>query len=206
MEDVLDVYAQPYDPACPVVTFDERPVQLISETHQPIPAEPGQLERYDYEYKREGTANLFECFQPLAGWRNVKVTLRRTKIDFAHCMKELVDVHFPDAVKIKIVLDNLNTHDISSLYEAFAPAEALRIARKLEFHFTPKHGSWLNMTEIEFSILSRQVLKQRISDTATLTRVVDSWQTHRNAQHATINWRFTPQIARESLASLYPSL
>lgn len=206
MEDVLDVYGQPYDPACPVVTFDERPVQLISETRQPIPTQPGQLERYDYEYKREGTANLFECFQPLAGWRNVKVTLRRTKIDFAHCMKDLVDVHFPDAVKIKIVLDNLNTHDFSALYEAFEPAEALRIARKLEFHFTPKHGSWLNMTEIEFSILSRQVLDQRIPDTATLTRMVDAWQAKRNAEHATIHWRFTPQVARETLAALYPSI
>jgi transposase len=206
MEDVLDVYAQAYDPACPVVTFDERPVQLVSETRQPIPAEPGQLERYDYEYKRAGTANLFEFFQPLAGWRHVKVTDRRTKIDFAHCMKDLVDVHFPDAVKIKIVLDNLNTHDISSLYEAFEPAEALRIARKLEFHFTPKHGSWLNMTEIEFSILSRQVLAQRIPDTATLTHAVDSWQVRRNAEHATINWRFTPQVARETLVRLYPSV
>ena len=206
MEDVLDVYAQAYDPACPVVTFDERPVQLVSETRQPVPAKPGQLERYDYEYKREGTANLFEFFQPRVGWRNVKVTLRRTKIDFAHCMKDLVDVHFPDAVKIKIVLDNLNTHDISSLYEAFAPAEALRIARKLEFHFTPKHGSWLNMTEIEFSILSRQVLNQPIPDTATLSRLVDLWQTRRNAEHATINWRFTPLAARTKLANLYPSI
>ena len=206
MEDVLDVYGQPYDPACPVVTFDERPVQLVSQTRQPIPAQSGQRERYDYEYRREGTANLFECFQPLAGWRNVKVTRRRTKIDFAHCMKDLVDVHFPNAVKIKIVLDNLNTHDISSLYEAFEPAEALRIARKLEFHFTPKHGSWLNMTEIEFSILSRQVLAQRIPDTASLTHAVDSWQVRRNAEHATINWRFTPQIARHTLAHLYPSV
>lgn len=206
MEDVLDVYGQPYDPTCPVVTFDERPVQLISETRLPIPAEPGQLARYDYEYKREGTANLFEFFQPLAGWRHVKVTLRRTKIDFAHCMKDLVDVHFPDAVKIKIVLDNLNTHDISSLYEAFEPAEALHIARKLEFHFTPKHGSWLNMTEIEFSILSRQVLDQRIPNTAMLAQGIDSWQARRNAEHATINWRFTPQVARETLARLYPSV
>lgn len=206
MEDVLDVYGQPYDPTCPVVTFDECPVQLVSETRQPIPAAPGQRERYDYEYKREGTANLFECFQPLVGWRSVKVTRRRTKIDFAHCMKDLVDVHFPDAVKIKIVLDNLNTHDISSLYEAFEPAEALRIARKLEFHFTPKHGSWLNMTEIEFSILSRQVLAQRIPDTDTLTRLVDAWQTRRNAEHATVNWRFTPQTARTTLANLYPSI
>jgi hypothetical protein len=206
MEDVLDVYQQAYDPACPVVTFDERPVQLVSETRQPIPAEPGQLERYDYEYKREGTANLFEFFEPLAGWRHVKVTPQRTKIDFAHCMRDLVDVHFPHADKIKIVLDNLNTHDISSLYEAFEPAEALRIARKLEFHFTPKHGSWLNMTEIEFSILSRQVLDQRIPTAAVLAHLVARWEAQRNADHATITWRFTPEIARETLARLYPSV
>jgi hypothetical protein len=206
MEDVLDVYQQPYDPACPVVTFDERPVQLVSETRQPIPAQPGQLERFDYEYKREGTANLFEFFQPLAGWRHVKVTAQRTKMDFAHCMKDLVDVHCPDAVKIKIVLDNLNTHDISSLYEAFEPAEALRIARKLEFHFTPKHGSWLNMTEIEFSILTRQVLDQRIPDVPTLTQLIGHWESQRNAECATITWHFTPEIARTKLARLYPSV
>ena len=206
MEDVLDVYQQAYDPACPVVTFDECPVQLVSETRQPIPAQPGQRERYDYEYKREGTANLFEFFQPLAGWRQVKVTARRTKIDFAHCMKDLVDLHFPDAIKIKVVLDNLNTHVVSSLYEAFSPAEALRIARKIEFHYTPKHGSWLNMTEIEFSILSRQVLNQRIPDRDTLTRRVNAWQAHRNANHATINWHFTPDNARSKLANLYPSI
>ncbi len=206
MEDVLDVYQQDYDPDCPVVTFDECPVQLVSETRQPIPAQPGQLERYDYEYKREGTANLFEFFQPLAGWRKVKVTAQRTKIDFAHCMKDLVDVHFPDAVKIKIVLDNLNTHNLSSLYEAFEPAEALRIARKLEFHYTPKHGSWLNMTEIEFSILARQALNQRIPNRDTLVRIVSAWETQRNADHATINWRFTPDQARTKLAGLYPSV
>ena len=211
MEDVLDVYAQPYDPAYPVVTFDERPVQLVSEKRQPIPAEPGpapvgHLERYDYEYKREGTANLFEFFQPLAGWRDITVTARRTKIDFAHRMKDLVDVHFPDAVKIKVVLDNLNTHTVSALYEAFPPAEALRIARKLDFHFTPKHGSWLNMTEIEFSILSRQVLDQRIPDAVTLARLIAPWQAKRNADHATIDWRFTPDVARKHLAQLYPSV
>jgi hypothetical protein len=206
MEDVLNLYQQPYDPACPVVTFDERPVQLVSETRLPIPAQAGQLERYDYEYKREGTANLFEIFQPLLGWRHIDVTEHRTKIDFAHCMKDLVDVHFSEADKIKIVLDNLNTHDVSSLYEAFAPAEALRIASKLEFHFTPKHGSWLNMTEIEFSILSRQVLDQRIPDITTLKRIIAAWQTHRNADHITIQWRFTPEGARLTLANLYPSI
>lgn len=206
MEDVLDLYQQAYDPAYPVVTFDECPVQLVSETRQPIPAQPGQRERVDYEYKREGTANLFEFFQPLAGWRQIKVTARRTKIDFAHCMKDLVDVHFPNAIKLKVVLDNLNTHVTSSLYEAFSPAEALRIARKIEFHYTPKHGSWLNMTEIEFSILARQVLNQRIPDRNTLIRMVNAWQAQRNANHATINWHFTPEHARTKLPNLYPSI
>ena len=206
MEEVLDVYQQAYDPACPVVTFDECPVQLVSETRQPIPAQPGQRERVDYEYKREGTANLFEFFQPLAGWRKVNVTAQRTKIDFAHCMKDLVDVHFPAAGKIKIVLDNLNTHNLSSLYEACAPAEALRIARKLEFHYTPKHGSWLNRTEIEFSILARQALNQRIPNRATLGPIVSAWEARRNADHATISWRFTPEHARTKLVGIYPSV
>jgi hypothetical protein len=206
MEDVLDVYQQPYDPAYPSVTFDERPVQLISETRQPLPAAPGQPTRYDYEYKREGTANLFEFFQPLRGWRHLSVTEQRTKLDFAQCMKELVDVHFPQALKIKVGLDNLNTHTISALYEAFVPAEALRLARQLEFHYTPKHGSWLNMTEIEFSILSRQVLDQRIPDRATLARLVATWEAQRNAAQATIHWHFTPERAREKLQRLYPSV
>lgn len=204
MEDVLDVYQQPYDPAYPMVTFDERPVQLVSETRQPIPAQPGQRARYDYEYQREGTANLFEFFQPALGWRYVKVTTQRTKLDFAQCMQELVDVHLPQAVQIKVVLDNLNTHVSAALYEAFAPAEALRIARKLEFHYTPKHGSWLNMTEIEFSILSRQVLAQRIPDRETLTRLVAAWVAERNAARATIHWHFTPTKARETLKAFYP--
>lgn len=204
MEDVLDVYHQPYNPAYPVVTFDERPVQLVSEMRQPLPAQPGQPARYDYEYRREGTANLFEFFQPALGWRQVTVTPQRTKLDFAHCMQELVDVHLPDAVKIKVVLDNLNTHTVAALYEAFAPVEALRIARKLEFHYTPKHGSWLNMTEIEFSILSRQVLAQRIPDMDTLRRLVTLWVETRNAAHATIHWHFTPAQARETLQALYP--
>ena len=206
MEDVLDLYQEPFDPKKPVVTFDERPVQLISETRQPLPAQPGQRERYDYEYKREGTANLFEFFQPLAGWRQLKVTAQRTKGDFAHCMKDLVDVHFPDADVLRVVVDNLNTPNDSSLYETFEPAEARRIARKLEFHYTPKHGSWLNMVEIEFAVLSRQCLDRRIPDMQTLTREVATWEEQRNAQHATVNWRFTPEVARERLKELSPSI
>ena len=206
MEDVLDLYQEAFDPKKPVITFDERPVQLISETRQPLPAQPGQRERYDYEYKREGTANLFEFFQPLAGWRHVKVTAQRTKSDFAHCMKDLVDVHFPEAEVLRVVVDNLNTHDESSLYETFTPAEARRIARKLEFHYTPQHGSWLNMVEIEFAVLSQQCLDRRIPDLETLTREVASWEQQRNAQKATVKWRFTPEIARERLKSLYPSI
>jgi hypothetical protein len=206
MEDVLDLYQEPFNPEKPVVTFDERPVQLISETRRPIPAQPGRRERYDYEYKREGTANLFEVFQPLAGWRHLKVTDHRAKGDFAQCMKELVDVHFPEADVIRVVVDNLNTHDLSSLYETFEPAEARRIARKLEFHYTPKHGSWLNMVEIEFSVLSRQCLDRRIPDMETLTREVAWWEKQRNAQQATVNWHFTTEVARERLQSLYPSI
>jgi DDE superfamily endonuclease len=206
MEDVLDLYQEPFDPKKPVVTFDECPVQLISETRQPIPAQPGQRERYDYEYKREGTANLFEFFQPLAGWRHVKVTARRTKEDFAQCMKDLTDCHFPEADVIRVVVDNLNTHDPSSLYETFEPAEARRIARKLEFHYTPKHGSWLNMVEIEFSVLSQQCLDRRIPNIETLTNEVAQWEKQRNDQKATVNWRFTTEVARERLQRLYPSI
>ena len=206
MEDVLDLYQAPFDPKTPVITFDERPVQLISETRRPLPAQPGQRERYDYEYKREGTANLFEFFQPLAGWRHLKVTAQRTKHDFAHCLKDLVDVHFPDAEVLRVVMDNLNTHDESSLYETFTPAEARRIARKLEFHYTPKHGSWLNMVEIEFAVLSQQCLNRRIPDLETLTCEVAFWEQQRNDQNATVNWRFTPEIARQRLKALYPPI
>lgn len=178
MEDVLDLYALPLDPNCPQVCFDERPVQLLSEVYEPLPTQPGRVRRYDYEYERNGTANLFVMCQPLAGWREVKVTEQRTKIDFAYCMKDLVDVHFPDAELIRLVMDNLNTHTPGALYEAFAPEEARRILRKLEFHYTPKHGSWLNMAEIEISILSRQCLKQRIGRHDKLQSVTQSWTNH----------------------------
>jgi len=206
MEDVLDVYALPYDPNYPQVCFDERPVQLLSEVNPPLAARPGQPRRYDYEYERSGTANLFVMCQPLAGWRNVKATDQRTKVDFAHCMQELVDVHFPEADMIRVVLDNLNTHTPGALYDAFDPAEARRLLRKLEFHYTPKHGSWLNMAEIEISILSRQCLKQRIGNLEQLQTVVQWWTTQRNEQEAAINWCFDLSSARTKLARLYPSL
>ena len=204
MEDVLEVYALPLDTATPQVCFDERRVQLLGEVYDPIPAQPGQVRRYDYEYERNGTANLFVMCQPLAGWREVKVTQQRQKVDFAHCMKDLVEVHFPEAERIRVVLDNLNTHTAGALYEAFAPDEARRILRKLEFHYTPKHGSWLNMAEIEISILSRQVLKQRIGSVDQLTQVTQAWTQRRNTQQATINWQFDVTKARTKLAHLYP--
>jgi DDE superfamily endonuclease len=156
MEDILDLYAEPYDPPYPVVCFDESPYQLVSEVCPPWPSRPGQPARYDYEYRREGTCNLFMCFEPLQGWRHVKVTARRTTQDFAQCMQDLVDVHFPQATVISVVLDNLNTHTPAALYATFPPAEACRILRKLDFHYTPKHGSWLNMAEIEFAVVSTQ--------------------------------------------------
>jgi hypothetical protein len=204
MEDVLEVYALPLNTAYPQVCFDERPVQLLGEVYDPIPAQPGQVRRYDYEYERNGTANLFVMCQPLAGWREVKVTQQRQKVDFAHCLKDLVDVHFPEAERIRVVLDNLNTHTAGALYEAFKPEEARRILRKLEFHYTPKHGSWLNMAEIEISILSRQVLKQRIGSVDHLMQVTQAWTQRRNAQQATINWQFDVTKARTKLAHLYP--
>jgi len=201
---VLDLYAEPLQPWRPVVCFDERPVQLLSDKREPVPLQPGRAKRYDYEYQREGTANLFVMGQPLAGWREVKATQQRKKVDFAQCMKELVDVHFPDAQSIRVVLDNLNTHSPAALYEAFAPEEARRILRKLEFHFTPKHGSWLNMAEIEISILSRQCLKQRVGSLEQLADIAEKWTTARNAQQATINWCFDVTQARTKLARLYP--
>ncbi len=205
MEDVLDLYAAPPDPLRPRVCFDELPYQLVSETRAPLPAAPGRPERYDYEYKREGTANLFLLARPEAGWRHVDVTERRTGRDFAEQMRRLVDVHFPEAEVIRVVLDNLNTHTLAVLYEAFPAAEARRIARKLELHPTPKHGSWLNMAEVELGVLSGQCLDRRIPDMETLRREVAAWQAARNAARATIAWRFTAQDARVKLHRLYPS-
>jgi hypothetical protein len=205
MEDLLDLYAEPFDPAKPVVGFDESTKQLVAETRLPLPMEPGRPERFDYEYERNGTANLFLLCQPLAGWRHVAVTDRRTKHDFAEQMRALVDRHFPDAELIRVVLDNLNTHTPAALYEAFAPAEARRILKKLEFHYTPVHGSWLNMAELEFSMLSRQCLGRRIPDRDTLATEVAAWAAARNEQRATIRWQFTVDHARDKLKRLYPS-
>lgn len=206
MEDVLDVYKRPADPAQPIVCFDETPEQLVSETQQPLPPQPGQPERYDYEYRREGVANLFMFFAPLQNWRHVEVTDRRTKADWAECMRELVDDLFPEAAVITVVQDQLNTHNPAVLYEFFAPAEAKRILDRLEFHFTPKHGSWLNMAEIELSVLSQQCLDQRIPDKITLARQVVAWEAERNTKGATVNWRFTTEDARIKLKHLYPSI
>lgn len=206
MEDVLDLYAEPYDPQRPQVCFDERPVQLLGDVYPSLRAQPGQVRRYDYEYERNGTANLFVMCQPLAGWRMVKATAQRKKTDFAACMKALVEVHFPDAEVIRVVLDNLNTHTPGALYEAFPPDEARRLLRKLEFHYTPHHGSWLNMAEVEISILSRQCLKPRIGTIERLQEVAEQWTNRRNEQKATINWCFDVTQARTKLARLYPSL
>ena len=196
----------PYDPRDPQVCFDETNKQLLGESRTLLPAQPGQLERYDYEYVRNGVANLFMFFAPLHNWRHVKVTARRTKEDWADCMRDLVDVHFPEAIRIRLVEDNLNTHDPASLYDVFAPAEAKRILDRLEFHYTPKHGSWLNMAEIELSVLNGQCLDRRIADQPTLEREVTAWQKTRNERHATVNWRFTTAEARIKLKRLYPSI
>ena len=206
MEDVLELYAEPYTAQQPVVCFDERPCVLHGDTRPSTPAQPGQTARYDYEYQRNGTCNLFMMFQPGAGWRQAKVTDHRKKVDFAECMRELVDVHFPHAEKIRVVMDNLNTHTPASLYTAFTPAEARRVLRKLEFHYTPKHASWLNMVEIELSALVHQCLKRRIPDTDTLTREVAAWQATRNAQRATVRWQFDVPQARTKLTRLYNEL
>ena len=193
-------------PRYPQVCFDERPVQLLGDVLAPLPLRPGQVRRYDHEYVRKGTANLFVMCQPLTGWREVKATHHRKKADFAMCMRELVDVHFPDAERIRVVLDNLNIHTPAALYEAFPPDEARRILQKLEFHYTPKHGSWLNMAEIEISVLVRQCLKQRIDSFQRLQVVTQWWTAQRNAQQAKINWCFDVAKARTKLARLYPSL
>jgi transposase len=188
------------------VCLDEKSKQLVGEVREPLALCPGRPARYDYEYEREGTANLFIVSEPLAGWRHISVTERRTKLDWARCVKELVDVHYPQAEKIVLVLDNLNTHTPAALYEALAPAEARRIARKLEIHYTPKHGSWLSMAEIELSVLARQCLDQRIPDQETLAEEVSAWEAERNAAESSIDWRFTSADARIKLKHLYPEI
>jgi DDE superfamily endonuclease len=204
MEDILDLYMELYDPQYPLVCFDESPYQLVREVRQPLPAAPGQPERYDYAYRREGTCNLLMFFEPLQGWRHVKVTARRTAQDVAHCMKDWVDIHFPTAAVVSVVLDNLNTHPPAALYATFPPAEACRMLRKLDFHDTPKHGSGLNMAEIEFAVVSTQCLDRRLGDQETVRRVIAAWQTRRNAEKATVDWRFTTAKARRKLKHIYP--
>ncbi|MBX9654335.1 IS630 family transposase, partial [bacterium] len=191
MEDVLEVYQRPRDPEHPMVCLDEQSKQLIKETRVSIPAAPGRVERIDYEYERNGTANLFMLFAPLEGWRHVKVTERRTKQDFAHVIRELVDIHFSAAAKIVLVIDNLNTHKAASLYEAFPPAEARRLIERLEIHHTPKHGSWLDMAETELSILTKQCLDRRIPDQGMLREEIATWEAKRNTEQTTIDWQFT---------------
>ena len=206
MEDVLDVYERPFDPARPVVCLDETSRQLLGEVRPPQPPAPGRPARHDPEYARGGVANLFLATEPLRGWRTVLVSDQRTRLDFARCVQELVDVHYPTAGKIVLVLDQLNTHTPASLYAAFPPAEAKRLADRLEFHHTPKHGSWLNMAEIELSVLERQCLRRRIEDRAALEREAAAWTARRNAAVATIDWQFTTADARTKLRRLYPAI
>jgi hypothetical protein len=204
MEDILDVYHRPYDAARPQVCMDEQPTQLIKETRLPLPTLPGNAPRYDYEYERNGTAVNFLFTEPLTGWRKVNVRARRTKVDWAYEIKELLDVDYPDAEKVILVCDNLNTHTLAALYEAFEPAEAHRLATRLEIHYTPKHGSWLNIAEIELSILSQQCLDRRIPDLETLRGETKAWEQARNETQKTVYWRFTTEDARIKLKRLYP--
>ena len=206
MEDVLEVYKQPYDPDYPVVCMDESSKQHTLEVRKPLPPEPGKAARYDTEYQRNGVSNLFVFFEPLAGWRTLNVTDSRTAVDWAHQIKTLLDEHYPEAIKVKLVMDNLNTHTAASLYKAFEPEEARRLAERLEIHYTPKHGSWLNMAEIEFSHLGRQCLDRRIPDQETMRREVEAWVQQRNRQKAKMEWRFTTEDARIKLKHLYPSI
>ena len=204
MEDVLDVYHRPYDPHRPLVCMDEQPVQLIKETRVALPAQLGAPACYDFEYERNGTAAIFLFTEPLKGWREVSVTEHRTGVDWAHQIRHLLDVRYPNAEAICLVMDNLNTHRIASLYEAFPPQEARRLARKLDLHYTPKHGSWLNMAEIELSTLTRQCLDRRIPDIDTMRSEVASWQLDRNANQTGVHWQFTTDDARIKLSRLYP--
>jgi len=206
MEDVLEVYQRPADDTHPLIGMDELSKQLVKEVRAPLPGQPGEPEKYDFEYERNGVSNLFLFVEPLAGKRYVNVTEQRTAVDWAHQIKELVDIRYPHAERITLVMDNLNTHVGASLYKAFEPQEARRLLDKLEIHYTPKHGSWLNMAELELSVLSRQCLDRRIPDQATLEREVKAWEARRNASPAPVNWRFTTADARIKLKRLYPSL
>lgn len=204
MEDVLELYTQPYDPARPLVCMDETNRQLLEALQPPIPAQPGSLEKYDYGYVRNGVADVFMFLEPLAGKRYARVTEQRTRKDWAEAMRELSDVHYPEAERIIVVLDNLNIHGPASFYAAFQPEEARRLVERFEFHFTPKHGSWLNMAEIELSVLSRQCLDQRLPTIDCMTQEVQTWVEERNAQIVKVQWRFTTVDARIKLRHLYP--
>jgi hypothetical protein len=204
MEDVLELYQRPYDPRHPLVNMDEKPVQLIQETRTPLPAQPGKPQRYDYEYERVGTANVFLFTEPLTGGRTIDISAHRTAVDWAHQIKHLLDDCYPDAAKVIVVCDHLNTHKIASLYEAFAPTEARRLARRLEVHSTPKHGSWLNMAEIELSILTKQCLDRRIPAIETLRQETKAWEHERHAKQTGVDWQFTTEDARIRLKRLYP--
>ncbi|HTB45511.1 MAG TPA: IS630 family transposase [Acetobacteraceae bacterium] len=206
MEDVLDLYAEEADPKHPVICFDESPTQLIGEVREPIPAEPGQPERYDCEYRRNGTANLFVFVDAHRPWRHVKVTEHRTARDFAVCMRDLADIHYPNAELIRVVMDNLSTHNPGALYETFLATEAHRILQRVEFHYTPKHASWLNMVEIEIGVLRGQCLDRRIGERETLIAEIEAWQRQRNASGDRIKWKFTTQKARDKLARAYPEI
>jgi len=206
MEAVLDLYEAPYDARYPVVCFDERPCQLRSHVHAPLPGGPGSVERIDYEYERRGSCVLLVAFEPLRAWRRVWVLPQRRKVDFAACLRELLEAHYAEAVRVRLVCDNLNTHNGSSFYEAFAPEQAHRLARRVEFVYTPKHGSWLNVAEIEISALSRQCLRRRLPSLEAVGEQVRVWQGARNASGASVDWRFTTGEARNKLRRLYPSL
>jgi len=206
MEDVLEVYQRSFTDDEVLVCLDETSKQHIKETRMPLPARPGEPEKYDFEYERNGVSNLFMLSAPLEGWRHVKVTDHHTKVDWAHVIKELVDEHYPEKKKIVLVMDNLNTHKVSSLYAAFKPEEARRIAERLEIHYTPKHGSWLDMAEIEIGVMARQCLDRRIPDQDSLKREIKAWQDERNQKGVCVNWRFTTQDARVKLKSLYPTI
>jgi len=206
MEDVLEVYHRPHNPAYPVVCVDETSKQMIAETRVPITAKPGRVARHDYEYERNGTANLFMIFAPLEGWRHVKVTDHRTAVDYAHILKDLSDTHFPQAQKIVLVQDNLNTHKHASLYEAFPAVEARRLVERFEWHYTPKHGSWLDMAESELGVLTAQCLDRRIPDKPTLIKEIAAWEDRRNKHHTKADWQFTTADARIKLKRLYPAL
>jgi hypothetical protein len=206
MEDVLSVYKRPYDPSRPVVCMDEMPRQLIREVYAPLPMEPGKPKRYDHHYERNGVVNLFMFFEPLAGWRTVMIRERRTKVDWAYCMRQLLEEHYPEAQQVVLVMDNLNTHGLSSFYEAFPPEEACRMAQRLEIHYTPEHGSWLNMAEIENSAMARQCLSRRIPEKQVMEEETSAWSERRNEEGAAANWRFRTEDARIKLRRLYPNI